>query len=209
MEYELTDQFELTGRLLEAWGKGERFALDQLMGLVYHELHRTASALLRNETASTRTRPTSLVNDLFIELTRQGRLNAHSQQHFFAVAAFLMRQILVRNARTRLAAKRGAGVRTGTLPADSFLRSPTAFLSWQEEPERLIALNDALSRLDKIDPLKASIVDLRFFGDLSIEATAQSLQLSTATVKRHWALARLWLYDQLRADHEPATLDSN
>ncbi len=202
-------EYEVTSRLLEAWGKGERSALDQLMGLVYHELHRTASALLRNETASTRTRPTSLVNDLFVELTRQGRLNAHSQQHFFAVAAFLMRQILVRNARTRLASKRGAGLRIAALPADSFLRSPKSYLSWDDDPERLIALNDALSRLDKIDPLKASIVDLRFFADLSIEATAQSLQLSTATVKRHWALARLWLYDQLRAEHEPPTLDAN
>lgn len=202
-------EYEVTSRLLEAWGKGERSALDQLMGLVYHELHRTASILLQNESPSTRTRPTSLVNDLFLELTRQGRLNAHSQQHFFAVAAFLMRQILVRNARARLASKRGAGLRTAVLPADSFLRSPRSSLSWDEDPERLIALNDALSRLEKVDPLKASIVDLRFFADMSIEATAQSLQLSTATVKRHWALARLWLYDQLRADHESTTLDSN
>ncbi|MBL8174104.1 MAG: RNA polymerase subunit sigma-70 [Bryobacterales bacterium] len=191
MDYEVAD------RLLEAWGRGERAALDQLMGLVYHELHRTASAILQRESTAFRTRPTSLVHDLFLELQRQGRLNARGQQHFFAVAAFLMRQILVRNARTRLAAKRGAGI-----PASS-LRDETLLASWNEDPERLLALNDALTRLEQIDPLKASIVDLRFFADLSIEATAQSLQLSPATVKRHWALARVWLFDQLKSAHSP------
>lgn len=203
MDYEVAD------RLLQAWGRGERSALDQLMGLVYHELHRTASSILQKEDPASRTRPTSLVHDLFLELSRQGRLTARSQQHFFAIAAFLMRQILVRNARTRLAAKRGAGVAMASLPDDSFLSSSQASLSWNDHPARLIALNDALLRLEEIDPLKASIVDLRFFADLSIEATAQSLQLSPATVKRHWALARLWLYDQLRSDHEPRSLDAN
>lgn len=194
MDYGVAD------RLLEAWGRGERAALDQLMGLVYHELHRTASAILQKESTAFRTRPTSLVHDLFLELHRQGRLNARGQQHFFAVAAFLMRQILVRNARTRLAAKRGAGV-----PASS-LRDETLVVSWNDDPERLLALNDALTRLEQIDPLKASIVDLRFFADLSIEATAQSLQLSPATVKRQWALARVWLFEQLKCNHVTGSL---
>lgn len=185
-------------RLLEAWGRGEREALDRLMGLVYHELHRTASAILQNESTAFRTRPTSLVHDLFLELSRQGKLNARGEQHFFAIAAFLMRQILVRNARARLTSKRGGGVSVAALGNEALIAS--AVVSWNEEPERMLALNDALTRLEHIDPLKASIVDLRFFADLSIEATAQSLQLSPATVKRHWALARVWLYEQLSND---------
>ncbi|MBS1826331.1 MAG: RNA polymerase subunit sigma-70 [Acidobacteria bacterium] len=192
MDYGVAD------RLLEAWGRGERDALDRLMGLVYHELHRTASAILQNEATAFRTRPTSLVHDLFLELSRQGKLNTRGEQHFFAIAAFLMRQILVRNARARLTSKRGAGVKIAALGNES--RLAIAPVSWNDEPERLLALNDALTRLEQIDPLKASIVDLRFFADLSIEATAQSLQLSPATVKRHWALARVWLFEQLNND---------
>ncbi len=195
MDYAVAD------RLLEAWGRGERAALDQLMGLVYHELHRTASGILQGEPTAFRTRPTSLIHDLFLELNRQGRLNARGQQHFFAVAAYLMRQILVRNARTRRAAKRGAGAVMTAMPEDDL----PAF-SWTDDPERLIALNDALDQLEKIDPLKASIVDLRFFADLSIEATAESLQISPATVKRQWALARLWLFEQLRGHDETGSL---
>jgi RNA polymerase sigma factor (TIGR02999 family) len=190
-------------RLLEAWGRGERAALDRLMGLVYHELHRTASAILQNESTAFRTRPTSLVHDLFLELSRQGKLNARGEQHFFAIAAFLMRQILVRNARARLTSKRGGGVRVTALGNESLMAM--APVSWNEEPERLLALNDALTRLEQMDPLKASIVDLRFFADLSIEATAQSLQLSPATVKRHWALARVWLFEQLAGTGREST----
>ena len=187
----------MADRLLEAWGRGERAALDELMGQVYHELHRTASAILQSEATEFRTRPTSLVHELFLELSRQGRLNARGERHFFAIAAFLMRQILVRNARARLTAKRGSGVSVSSLGNESlFAATP----SWNEDPERLLALNDALARLEQLDPLKASIVDLRFFADLSIEATAESLQLSPATVKRHWALAKVWLYEQLSGE---------
>lgn len=198
MDYEVAD------RLLGAWGRGERAALDQLMGLVYHELHRSAAAILQGEPTAFRTRPTSLVNDLFLELNRQGRLNARGQQHFFAVAAYLMRQILVRNARAKRAAKRGAGLPAAILELDDL-----PGLSWNDEPELLIALSDALDQLEKIDPLKASIVDLRFFADLSVEATAESLQISPATVKRQWTLARIWLFEHLRSGHELRTLDTN
>jgi RNA polymerase sigma factor (TIGR02999 family) len=159
-------------RLVDAWGRGDRDSLDQLMGLVYHELHRTASALLRGEATSNRTSPTSLVNALYLELERQGRLQARDQRHFFAIAAYLMRQILVANARRRCAGKRGANLQLLSLSDD--LHQPFA---WHDHPETLLALEDALLRLEQLDPLKASIVDLRFFADLSIAATAEALSL--------------------------------
>jgi RNA polymerase sigma factor (TIGR02999 family) len=179
-------------RLLDAWGRGDRDSLDQLMGLVYHELHRTASALLRGEATNNRTSPTSLVNSLYLELERQGRLQARDQRHFFAIAAYLMRQILVANARRRCAEKRGANLQLLSLSSE--IHEPFA---WHDHPETLLALEDALLRLEQLDPLKASIVDLRFFADLSIAATAEALSLSPATVKRQWAVARLWLLQQL------------
>lgn len=180
-------------RLLEAWGKGEKESLDQLMALVYHELHRMASGILRGESTGVRTRPTSLVNELYVELQRQGRLQANGQKHFFSIAAYLMRQILVQNARKRTAQKRGPGAESL-----SDLLDGSGPVDWQEHPETMIALNECLARLAEFDPIKASIVDMRFFGDLSIEAIAEATDLSTATVKRHWSVARLWLYEQLR-----------
>jgi len=187
MEYQVAD------RLLAEWGQGDRESLDELMGLVYHELHRMATGVLRGEATTNRTRPTALVNDLYVELQRQGRLEAHGQKHFFGIAAFLMRQILVTHARKRKSQKRGSGQVLEPLKA-----TLEQNLDWREEPEMLLALNDALAKLEVMDPVKAAIVDLRFFGDLSIEATAEALDLSPTTVKRHWAVARVWLHEQLR-----------
>jgi RNA polymerase sigma factor (TIGR02999 family) len=179
--------------LLEAWGRGDRESLDQLMGLVYHELHRMASGVLRSESTTNRTRPTSLVSELYLELQRQGRLETQGQKHFFSIAAYLMRQILVQHARKRTAQKRGSGA--ALEPLSTLLDAP---LSWDDQPERMLALNDALAKLAEFDPIKASVVDLRFFADLSIEATASAMDLSPTTVKRHWAVARVWLYEQLQ-----------
>lgn len=179
--------------LLEAWGRGDKESLDQLMGLVYHELHRMAAGVLRGESTTNRTRPTSLVNELYMELQRQGRLATQGQKHFFSVAAYLMRQILVQHARKRTSQKRGAGV-----AAEPLSEMLDGQMNWEEHPERMLALNDALARLAEFDPVKANIVDLRFFADLSIEATAEALDLSPTTVKRHWAVARVWLYEQLQ-----------
>lgn len=180
-------------RFIQEWGQGERAALDQLMALVYHELHRMAAGVLRGESTTNRTRPTALVNELYLELQRQGRLEAESEKHFFSIAAFLMRQILVANARKRNTEKRGSGLPTIPLSAVFDLHS-----DWQLQPETVLSLNDALVRLEEFDPIKARIVDLRFFADLSIEATADALDLSPATVKRHWAVARVWLYEQIQ-----------
>lgn len=186
--------YSVAERLLEDWGRGDRESLDQLMGLVYHELHRMALGVLRTESTTNRTRPTSLVNELYIELQRQGKLEARGQKQFFTIAAFLMRQILVTHARKRNAQKRGAH-----FSLESLSTVMEIGFDWQEQPEMIIALNDALARLEDFDPVKAAIVDMRFFADLSIEATAQALNLSPMTVKRHWAVARVWLYKQLRA----------
>ncbi len=180
-------------RLLEEWGRGDRESLDRLMGLVYHELHRMAAGVLSGESTTNRTRPTSLVNELYLELQRQGKLETRGQKHFFSVAAFLMRQILVSHARKRKSLKRGAGITPESL-SEAIERG----VDWEREPELVIALNDALAKLEEFDPLKAAIVDMRFFADLSVEATAEALNVSPMTVKRHWAVARVWLHEQLR-----------
>lgn len=187
-------------RLLAAWGKGDRASLDQLMGLVYHELHRTAAAILQGEATENRTRPTSLVNALYLELQRQGRLESHSQKHFFGIAAYLMRQILVNDARRRQAEKRGSRLEVVSLSSERINELVESGLDWRTNHELLLGLDDALQQLEQFDPMKASIVDLRFFADLSIEETATALQLSPATVKRHWAVARLWLMQQLSGE---------
>ncbi|BDC49872.1 DNA-directed RNA polymerase sigma-70 factor [Bryobacterales bacterium F-183] len=191
------DREDLQGAesLLAALSHGDRESLDRLMPLVYQELHRMASSVLRGESTTRRTRPTSLVNELYLELQRQGSLRAESQKHFFHIAGYLMRRILVQHARRRAALKRGSG-RTD-IPISDFLAST---VPWEDHPERMLALNEALSRLSDFDPIKASIVDLRFFADLSVEDTARVLEMSPTTVKRHWAVARVWLFDQLQSD---------
>jgi RNA polymerase sigma-70 factor, ECF subfamily len=185
--------YAVAERLLEEWGRGDRESLDRLMGLVYHELHRMAAGVLRGESTTNRTRPTSLVNELYLELQRQGRLETQGQKHFFSIAAFLMRQILVSHARKRNSLKRGQGISPESLSVVIDVG-----IDWHEEPEMVIALNDALAKLEEFDPVKATIVDMRFFADLSIEATAEAMGMSATSVKRHWAVARVWLYEQLQ-----------
>jgi RNA polymerase sigma factor (TIGR02999 family) len=180
--------------LLHRLGAGDRLALDDLVALVYRDLHRMADHLLRRESTEVRTRPTSLVNDLYLELQRQRAIEAENAAHFFHIAGYLMRQILVARARRRASLKRGAG-RQAVALQDA---PPTASV-WDEEPETLLALDAALDRLETFDPLKSRIVELRYFSDLSIEETARALSLSPATVKRHWSVARLWLFDQLQS----------
>ncbi len=185
-------------RLVARLGHGDRAALDSLFGLVYAELHRMASGLLNGESPETRTRPTALVNQLYLELQRQGAVRASDEEHFFCIAAYLMRQLLVAQARRRARAKRGGGA--NLIPwSDSLENELLAF----PPSDRIIALDAALCRLEAFDPEKARVVELRFFADLSIEATAKAMGLSTATVKRHWSVARLWLFRELSAQ-DPA-----
>lgn len=187
----------LMDTLVQRLGEGDRPSLDRLVELVYRDLHRMADRLLRDEPEANQTRPTSLVNDLYLELQRQRVVEAESASHFFHIAGYLMRQILVTRARRRAAQCRGSGV--ACLPLEESMEAASV---WISEPETLLALDQALDRLETIDPVKARVVELRYFGDLSVDETARALDLSTATVKRHWAVARLWLFDHLqtRAD---------
>ncbi|MCW5964650.1 MAG: RNA polymerase subunit sigma-70 [Bryobacterales bacterium] len=183
----------LVDALVQRLGEGDRPSLDRLIELVYRDLHRMADRLLRDEPDENRTRPTSLVNDLYVELERQQVVQAEDTSHFFHIAGYLMRQILVNRARRRSSQRRGSGL--APLPlAETHL----ADSAWDTEPETLLALDTALDRLDAIEPVKARIVEMRYFGDLSVEETGRALGISPATVKRHWAVARLWLFDHLQ-----------
>ena len=179
-------------QLVARLGTGDQDALDSLFAIVYRDLHSMARAVLSGESATARTRPTALVNQLYLELRRQGAIQATDQQHFFCIAAYLMRQILVAHARHRSRAKRGGESQTVAW-SDAF-ENELAFLP---PSDRLLAVDGALTRLEAIDPVKARIVELRFFADLSIEATAAAMALSPATIKRHWSVARLWLFREL------------
>jgi RNA polymerase sigma factor (TIGR02999 family) len=133
------------------------------------------------------------VNELYLELQRQGRLEARGQKHFFSVSAFLMRQILVSHARKRNSQKRGGG-----MTPDELTELIEKGIDWHEQPEMVIALNDALAKLEEVDPMKATIVDMNFFADLSVEEMSEALRILPSAVKRHWALARVWLYEQMQ-----------
>lgn len=185
----------LVDSLVQRLGDGDRPALDRLVELVYRDLHRMADRLLRDEPEANRTRPTSLVNDLYLELQRQQVIRAEDATHFFHIAGYLMRQILVGRARKRASQKRGAGQTVLPLTANHEV-APV----WETDAETVLALDTALDRLEAMEPIKARIVELRYFGELSIEETAKALGISTATVKRHWAVARLWLYDHLQRE---------
>lgn len=183
--------------LVHRLGEGDRPSLDRLVELVYRDLHRMADRLLKDEPEANQTRPTSLVNDLYLELQRQRVIEAESANHFFHIAGYLMRQILVTRARRRTSQRRGSGAHC--LPLEESMDGGSV---WASEPETLLALDQALDRLEAIDPVKARVVELRYFGDLSVDETARALDLSAATVKRHWAVARLWLFDHLQTRAE-------
>lgn len=184
-------------QLVARLGHGRREDLDSLIPLVYDELHRMARGVLQSENPAERTRPTSLVNQLYLELQRQGAVRASSKEHFYCIAAYLMRQILVSQARHRSRAKR-AGDRDA-IPWSDELESQ---LPVQGGSDRVLAVDSALSRLEAFDPVKARIVELRYFADLTIEATAAAMDLSPSTVKRHWNVARLWLFRELSGEGE-------
>jgi RNA polymerase sigma factor (TIGR02999 family) len=177
-------------QLLIDWGKGDQAALEKLMPLVYSELRRLASNYLRRERAEHTLQPTALVNEAYLKLVDQRNAKWQNRAHFFGISAQLMRRILVDHARQRQAVKRG-GVEQQRL-------SITSAQAVMKQPEiDLLALNEALEELTKMDPLHGRIVELKFFGGLSIEETAEVLGISHATVERDWKLARAWLRRQL------------
>ena len=175
--------------LLQAWSGGDRAALDRLMPLVYDELKRIAARHLAGERAGHTLQATALVHEAYLKLVDQRSARWQNRTQFFAVAAQLMRRILVDHARAHAAAKRGAGARPVTLSA---LEETGA------QPDLdIVALDAALDRLAVLDPRQARVVELRYFGGLSLEETAAVVEASPATIKRDWAMARAWLYQQL------------
>ncbi|HYK88787.1 MAG TPA: sigma-70 family RNA polymerase sigma factor [Acidobacteriota bacterium] len=178
--------------LLAHWGKGDQKALEELIPLVYDELRRLARHYLRNESNEHTLQTTALVHEVYLRLPRCPETQFQDRAHFFAVAAQLMRRILVDRARERLALKRGAG-------AVNLELDPALGLA-KKEQVNVLALDDVLTALEKLDPQQCRIVELRFFGGLSIEETATALGISPATVKRSWAAAKAWLYRELRRE---------
>lgn len=183
--------------LLRAWGRGDQGALDRLTPLVYDELRRQAGRQMRQERAGHGLQTTALVHEAYLRLARIHGLDWQDRGHFFAVAARIMRRILVDAARSASAGKRGGGfVREAHEDAFDFdaLPSPET-----ERPAELCALDDALTLFATIDPRRARVVEMRHFGGFSVEETAESLGVSPGTVMRDWRLARAWLMRELTA----------
>jgi RNA polymerase sigma factor (TIGR02999 family) len=180
------------GVLLANWGNGDREAREALVPLVYEELRRLTRRYLRRERSDHTLESAALVHEAYLRLTWQQPPQWQDRAHFFGVAARLMRQILVDHARNRRAAKRGAGI--PRLSLDPQMALP------QTREVDIVALDDALKRLAGLDPRQSRIIELRFFGGLSIEETAMVLGLSPATVKREWTMARAWLHREIQKD---------
>ena len=175
--------------LLAKWETSDGEALRRLFPLIYDELHRLASHYLRKARPGQTLQTTALVHEAYLRLEKQSRAQFQNRSHFVAVCALLMRQILMGYERSRRAAKRNLGRENLSLDDATGLTKGRAI--------DLIALDDALNGLARLDPHQSRIVELRFFGGLSIEETANALGISAATVKRHWATARLWLHHEM------------
>ena len=176
-------------QLLHAWNDGDATALDRLTPLVYKEMRRIAHAYVSREKSGLTMQPTDLVHETYLRLAGQHQHNWKERKHFYGVVAQVMRRVLMDLARHRKAVKHGATWVRVTL---SERNAPLA-----EYKLDFLALNDALDALEKLDPRQVEIVELRFFGDLSVEETAETLCISAATVKREWACAKAWLLREL------------
>jgi RNA polymerase sigma factor (TIGR02999 family) len=176
--------------MLRAWEAGEIEASEELIRTVYNELRRQARYHLRRERANHSLQTSALINEAYIKLVEQRSVKWESRTHFFALAAEMMRRILVDHAKAKHRQKRGG--KEENLPLEAALTVQT-----DERDVDLIALDEALTRLAAIDPQQAKIVGLRYFSGLSIEETAKALDISTATVKRDWAMAKAWLRHEL------------
>lgn len=183
-------------QLLVDWGNGDKEALEQLTPLVYGELRRLAGRYLRKERPDHTLQATALVHEAYIRLIDQKNVRWQNRAHFFGVAAQMIRRILVDHARSRHAAKRGA--MAPKLSLDEAIALP------DKKEFDLVALDDALNSLAKIDPQQARIVELRFFTGLTVEETAEVLDISPATVKRDWVTAKAWLYRDISRATLPA-----
>jgi RNA polymerase sigma factor (TIGR02999 family) len=181
---------DVTGLLL-AWSAGDAGAGERLLAAVYDELHRQAGRAMRREGDAHTLQATAVVHEAYLRLVDQRRVEWRGRAHFFGVAAQMMRRVLVDHARTRLAEKRGGALQRVTLSGVG---------ASNESDVDVLALHDALERLAILDPDQARLVELRYFGGLGIEETAEALGVSPATVKREWAVARAWLRRELGDD---------
>ncbi|HVF41681.1 MAG TPA: sigma-70 family RNA polymerase sigma factor [Pyrinomonadaceae bacterium] len=177
-------------RLLVRLTEGDRGVLDELLPVVYGELRKLASSYLRRERVGHTLQPTALVHEAYMRLVDQTQVQWQNRAHFFGVAAQMMRRILVDHARAHEAEKRGGEFQKLSLDENIDVSG--------ERDVNLVALDDALNLLAEIDPQKMKIVELRFFGGLSVEETAEVLGVSAPTVKRQWRMAKAWLYGQVK-----------
>jgi len=185
--------------LLSQWGKGDRKAIEAVLPLVYNELRRQARYHLKRQRPNHTLQSAALVHEVYLRLADEQSLKVENRAHFVGVAAQLMRWILVDYERNRRATKRGAGVTRLTLDDNI-----AALGSRQERIVDVLALDEALNRLAKLDSQQSQIIELRYFGGLSIEDTSEFLGVSTATVKRSWSSARAWLLREMSRGESPA-----
>ena len=188
---------EAVTQLLVAWSNGDQEALDRLMPLVYDELRQLARRYMRRERAGHTLQTTAVINEAYLRLVDQQNVRWQNRAHFFAIAAHVMRRILIDYARRRRYAKRGGGAPHVSL-------DEVAVLS-EERAADLIALDEALDSLASIDPQQSRVVELRFFGGLTVKETAEVLKLSHDMVKREWSTAKAWLYREMSSGppHDP------
>jgi len=188
----------ITGLLVD-WSQGDHTAYEQLVPLVYDELHRIARREMSKERPGHTLQPSALVNEAFLRLIEYDRVNWENRRHFFRLAAKMMRQVLINYAVARKSAKRGGAAQRVTLD-ETLVGDETRVM----EMDELLALNEALQRLEQEDERCAKVVELMFFGGLSEKETAAELDISDRTVKREWRYARLWLRRELAAQGQPA-----
>ena len=181
--------------LLHAWTGGDHAALDKLIPIIYDELHRLAHRYMKREPSGHILQTTALVNEAYLQLIDADKVKWQSRTHFFAIAARLMRQILVHSARARNARKRGG-------KTQQLLLSDSLVLASRGDPG-LIELDDALTALAQMDARKAKVVELRFFGGMTLEETAEELKVSVGTVRYDWDLAKAWLYREMSQRAKP------
>ncbi len=179
-------------RLLQDWASGDESALSALTPLVYSELRRLAASYLRSEEPGHTLQPTALVHEAFLRMMGSHAPNCQNRSDFYGVAARLMRQILIDHARTRHAAKRGGHTVHLSLEED--------LVCSHTHEAGLLALDEALDRLAAVDPRKSQVVEMRFFGGLSVEETAEALKISEVTVRRDWQFSKVWLFRELREE---------
>ena len=184
----MNDDTQIT-ELLAAWSDGDEDSLEHLMPLVEQELRRIAHNYMRRENVNHTLQTTALVNEAYLKLVDQTRVNWKNRAQFFGISAQLMRRILLNHARESRAEKRGGGA--ANVCFDDF------DVMSLEKSNELIALDEALERLEKFDKLKSKIIELRYFGGLTIEETAEVLQIAPPTVSLHWRLARAWLKQEI------------